>query len=284
MVVFSLLTASCGGTSALATAPDSGSTSSSTSESGSGSFTAYSEAPAGGAAPGAWYNFGVSFSVAPPPCTKTKIGACTVDPCYSYLPQSSPSDPLPNAGTVGLSGAEIATLSMKPQADGTYATEVVNGRIPWSDGGEMVVFQWSHVPGDVGGPGDQLGMATPPYISLPADAPFAKQPTVISRTQDLTISWSADTPAQPTDDVSVDLYSGSTQVYCIFGVSAGTGVVPAATLQALGAGDGTYEVHSKQSASKTVTGSDGKQWKLSFNVDARARMPSGMASGPVTFQ
>jgi hypothetical protein len=173
---------------------------------------------------------------------------------------------------------------MNPQADGTYATEGVTGRIPWSDGGEMVVFQWSHVPGDVNGPGDEISMATPSYVTLSAGAAFAKQPAVIARTQDLTISWSMDTPAQATDDVSVDLYSGSTQVYCIFGTGAGTGVVPSATLQALPAGGGTYEVHSKRSASKTVTAPNGTQWKLSFNVDARARTPNGMASGSVTFQ
>lgn len=283
VVVLSLLAVSCGGTSAPGTATSNpGSTS--TSESGSGSFTVYGEAPAGGATAGAYYDYSASFSATSPPCTTTKTGACTVNPCYSYLPQSSPSDPLPNAGTLGLSGAEMSALSMNPQADGSYATEGVNGRIPWLHGGEAVVFQWSHVPGDASGPGDEISMATPAYVSLSADDPFAKQPAVIARTQDLTISWSTDTTAQATDDVSVDLYSGSTQVYCIFGSSAGTGVVPAATLQALGAGDGTYEVHSKQSASKTVTGPDGKQWKLSFNVDARARTPNGLASGSVTFQ
>jgi hypothetical protein len=178
----------------------------------------------------------------------------------------------------------MAILSMNPQADGTYATEGVNGRIPWLHGGEMVTFEWSHVPGDLNGPGDQISIATPPYVTLSADDPFAKQPAVIDRTQDLTVSWSTDTTAQATDGVSVDLYSASTQVYCIFGAGAGTGVVPTATLQALGAGVGTYEVHSKQSVAKTVTGSDGTQWKLSFNVDARARMPNGLASGSVTFQ
>ena len=283
--VFWFLLASCGGSTGF-DAADSGSGPGPKSASGSasGSFTVYEEAPAGADTAGASYTYGVTFSVVPSSCTKTTTGACTVNPCYASLPQSSPGDPLPNAGSVSLSGAEIAALSMNPQADGTYTTEGVTGQIAWLSGGEAVVFQWSHVPGDLNGPGDQIRIATPAYVSLLADVPLATGPAVIARTQDLAIAWSTDTPAQATDGVSINLYSGSTQVTCIFGASTGTGVVPAATLQALGAGDGTYEVHSKQSASKTVTASDGTQWKLSFNVDARARLPNGMAGGPVTFQ
>jgi hypothetical protein len=129
-----------------------------------------------------------------------------------------------------------------------------------------------------------MSISTPSYYTLSSDAPFLKDPAVIARTQDLAVSWSTDTPARPTDEVAVQVFSGTTQVDCIFGPSAGTGVVPAAALGALGAGMGSYEVHSKQFASKTVTGSNGAPWKLLFNVDARARTPSGLASGPVTIQ
>jgi hypothetical protein len=286
-VVFSFLVASCGGTTAGLATSDSGSGAgpdSVSSGSGSGEFTAYSEVPAGTATAGASYNFEVAFSPTPPPCSKTTAGACTVNPCYLFAPQSSPADPLPNAGPVTLSGAQITTLSMTPQADGTYTTESVTGQVAWLTGGETLVFLWSHVPGDLNGTSDQIDMSAPSYVSLSADVAFANGPAVIPRTEDLAVSWSADMQAQATDEVSVSLNSGSTQVYCIFGASTGTGVVPAAILQALGAGNGTYEVHSKQSANKTVTGSDGMQWKFSFNVDARARTSSGTASGSVTFQ
>ena len=62
------------------------------------------------------------------------------------------------------------------------------------------------------------------------------------------------------------------------------GVVPAEALQHLSAGPGNFDIHSKEYASKTVTGADGSSWSFGFNVDAHARASYGLTYGAVTVQ
>jgi hypothetical protein len=60
--------------------------------------------------------------------------------------------------------------------------------------------------------------------------------------------------------------------------------VPAAALQTLPAGPGTFDVHSKRTTEKNFVAEDGTKWVFGFNVDALARTSEGVASGTVMFQ
>jgi hypothetical protein len=82
----------------------------------------------------------------------------------------------------------------------------------------------------------------------------------------------------------IDLTSTSTQIVCEYSASAGVGVVPAAALQSLPAGAGTFDVHSKEYASLHLGSGSGAQWSVGFNVDAHARTSYGLSFGAVTFQ
>jgi hypothetical protein len=253
-------------------------------EGGTGQFTVTSSRPTPGDNAAASYSVSVSFTNAAPACATTTIGACTVNPCY--MSSSSSGDGavvLPNTGTVTLLGADMASLGIEPQTDGSYASESVSGELPWPEGGSGVTFQWSHFPGDPGASGDELTLATPPYIALETGSTFAVAGNTVVRSQGLTISWTSDTPPSALDEVAVDVNSGSTQTYCIFNAAAGSGVMPAAVLGFLEAGNGTYSVISKAHAWENINEGDG-QWVMNFNVNALARASYGLAKGPVTIQ
>src|ERR1700689_5002584 len=135
----------------------------------------------------------------------------------------------------------------------------------------MVTLAWAHVPGEATQPGGSIMLGTPPYIALSGDSAFDTATSTVERTQDLTLTWTADSPASVLDKVLLDLGSGSTQLTCTFPASAGTGVVSAAALQFLEAGQGNYDVHSKEYTSETLNAADGTVWSVGFNVDAHAR-------------
>ncbi len=249
---------------------------------GSGSFSVTSDQPTPGNMAGASFSLGVSFTTHPA-CTTTKIGACTVNPCYQSAPSGNGSVAAPDAGEVTLVGTGMASLALGPQQDGNYASQSVVGELPWQSGGSSITFQWATFPGDAAGPGDSITVATPPYISLVAGSAFAVATSTLARAQDLTVSWTSDTPPADGDEVVVDLNSDTVQMYCVFSVGAGQGVVPAAALGPLVAGDGTYNVSSKTYASETINEGDGA-WSLGFNVNAFARSSYGLAKGSVTIQ
>ena len=115
-------------------------------------------------------------------------------------------------------------------------------------------------------------------------SPFADPTSTIDRSSDLTFSWTTDEVPASGDQLGVYFDSGSTQVGVNFDLSAGTGVVPAAVLQTLGAGGGNFDIHSKRSTGETLTARDGSTWSFSFNIDAFARKGYGVASGKVTFR
>jgi len=240
---------------------------------GSGEFYAHSLVPMMGSLAGASYYRKVTFTRTT--CTSTKVGPCSVNPC------AFPST-LPNAGPVSIDGAQMPPLTLEPQSDGVYASTTVDGQLAWTTGGSTVTFQWAHLPGNPAAAGGSVELSTPPYIALAAGSALAAANPTVMRSQDLTVSWTSDSPPTTADQVAVDFNMGSTQVVCIFSVSDGTGVVPAAALAPLGAGAGTFNVHSKQA--KTLKSVDGTQWTLGFNVDAEARTNYGLAIGSATFQ
>jgi hypothetical protein len=248
--------------------------------SGSGEFYAHSYVPVRGSETGAYYDRKVTFTQTT--CTSTRVGPCSVNPCAFPSVPDGGTEPLPDAGSVSIDGAQMRPLTLEPQSDGTYAPIAVDGQLAWTTGGSTVTFQWAHLPGNTSAAGGSITLSTPPYIALATGSAFADATPTVTRSQDLTVSWTSDSPPTTADQVAVDLNVGSTQVVCIFSLSDGTGVVPTGALSLLGAGAGTFNVHSKQG--KTLKGVDGTQWTLGFNVDAEARTSYGLAMGAVTIQ
>jgi hypothetical protein len=270
LVVLGVLAAGCGGSSSAGAATN-----------GSGSFTVTSDWPMPGGVAGASYKRSASFASPPTSCaTESGSGACTVYPCYG----APPSATVPEAGQITIRGAAMTSVVLSPESDGAYTPFIVAGQLPWNTAGESVVFQWAHLPGSASTPGGSLTVSTPAYVTLAPGSPFATPSTTIQRNQDLEVAWTTETAPSPTDSLLVNVISGNVQVTCTFAAIAGSGVVPASVLQNLGAGNGTYDVHSKEYAFQDLTGEDGTTWTLSFNVQAEARTTYGVASGSVTLE
>jgi hypothetical protein len=256
---------------------------------GSGSFTVMADLPT--ATSSGSYERSVDFTSAPT-CVDTQLGACQIDPCYVPSSSQSPSKPPANAGRVSIVGADMTSISLEPGSDGAYAAELVTGQLPWTRGGEPVTMRWAHGPGDAALAGGEVSLASPPYVELSAASTFAVDTSTVSRARDLTVSWSSQSAPTAEDQVLVVLVSPnsgggsalSTRVLCQFSASAGVGVVPASTLGLLRAGPGTYDIHSKEYASRNLQGSTGELWHVGFNVMAHARASYGLATGSVTFQ
>lgn len=173
--------------------------------------------------------------------------------------------------------------AIEPESDGDYATQSFDAA-PWMAGGESITVAWAHFPGSTTQAGGTFVAETPPYVTLSPGSPFADPTSTLDRTADLTFSWTSDTAPESTDYLGVYFDSGSTQVGCNFDASAGTGVVPAAALQTLGAGAGSFDIHSKRINGESLTATDGSTWSFGFNVDALARTSYGVAAGKVTFR
>ncbi len=253
---------------------------------GSAEFYVQSNVPTIGSATGSSYERSVTFTaVGQNGCSGTSwattVGPCSVNPCVAPPPPDGGTEALLNGGAITIDGAQMPPLTLEPGSDGAYASNVVKGQLAWTAGGAQVTFRWAHLPGDLSSTGGSATLNSPPYIALTQESAFAISPTTLARNLDLSVEWTSDTPATSTDQVAVDLNSGSVQLACIFAASAGMGVIPASALALVPAGAGSYNVHSKEgTTSKSVGGS---QWSFGFNVDAQARSSSGLAKGSVTF-
>jgi hypothetical protein len=287
------IAAGCGGTTNDPQGPGSGPSSDDSSSGGSqnqaaaggsGSITVMSDRPIQGSLSGAQYQREASFTPAMGGCPTTTLGACSVNPCRPTSSTGTPSAPLPNAGTVTIGGAEMTSATLEPQRTGSYTAYVVPEQVAWLTGGESVTLAWEHAPGDDSQGGGSITMFTPPYLALTGGSAFDAAPTTIARNEDLTVAWTSDSSPSVLDQVLVDIWTGSTQLTCQYVASAGIGVVPAEALQHLTAGPGNFDIHSKEYASKTVTGVDGSSWSYGFNVDAHARASYGLTYGAVTVQ
>jgi hypothetical protein len=272
LAVLGLLATSCGGTTEPSTPPITG----------SGELTVTSDVSTSGSVNGASYTRKSGFTTAQPDCVSQTIGACSINPCFVGGLIASGA-PLISAGQVSIAGAEMNSVGLEPKSNGSYASEVAEG-MPWTTGGETVTFKWAHFPGESAEAGGEFAVTTPPYVALLAGSAFADRPGTLVRNHDLTISWSSDSAPVALDHVSVNLGSGSTLVNCGFSATSGVGVIPSAALQFLAPGQGTYDVHSKEGASETLTGADGEPFVLHFNVDAHARTSYGVANGSVTIE
>lgn len=247
-----------------------------------GAFTVNVDAPSSTDVASASYKRSGGFTSAKPACESTMIGACQIDPCYVSALITDKSA-LVNGGNVSIGGAQLNSDVLAPQPDGAYVADVVSTQIGWTTGGQNVTIAWDHFPGDATQPGGQASLATPPFIELQNGSPFADVTSTLARDQDLTLAWTTDSAPGKLDHVNIDLKSGSTEIDCAFDASAGNGVVPAAALQKLTAGNATFDIHSKEYVSQKISGTGGS-WTLQFNVDAHARTSYGLAKGSITIE
>ncbi len=272
LVALSIAPAACGGQTA----------SPSNAGGGSGELTLVTSVPVSGSATGASYQALVSFASASQKCATTTIGACVVNPCFAQ--QKTAGANAPNAGSIVVGGADMTAIALDPQSDGSYASNEITDVVPWRTGGETVMFQWQNIPGDTSASGDRMTQTTPPYIALAPTSAFASKTDTLSRDQDLVLAWSSDSAATSDDVVVAEIASGGAQAVCTFDARAGNGVVSAQALASLGAGDASFEIHSKTTSTKEVVGANGATWTFSFNVDTRARTSYGVAAGSVSLQ
>jgi hypothetical protein len=272
-LVLVTLAAACGGTTG---------SNASSSSAGSAEFWVKSSVPAVGSTVGASFVLNALFlQPGATSCATTTIGACTIDPCFTPTSSRTGSE-VTDAGEVQVTTA-TGSDAIESGSDGNYASQTFAG-VPWTTGGDAITVAWARFPGSTNAAGGMVVLPTPAYVTLSAASPFVGPTSTLSRTADLTFSWTSDSPPSSAELVGVYLVSGGTQVGCNFATSAGSGVVPAAALQTLPAGAGTFDVHSKRATVEHLVAEDGTRWVFGFNVDALARTSEGVASGTVTFQ
>jgi hypothetical protein len=275
MIVSCFFVVSCGGST---TSGDS----ESTNALGSAQFWVKSSVPAANSTTSPSFTVGAEFlRPGATSCATSTIGAATINPCLSPWPSVQGSS-VTSAGEVSVVTPTVTGV-IEPESDGDYTTGTFD-KAPWTMGGDSITVRWSHFPGTTTEAGGTFVTETPPYVTLSPGSPFADPTSTIDRSSDLTFSWTTDEVPASGDQLGVYLDSGSTQVGVNFDLSAGTGVVPAAVLQTLGAGAGSFDIHSKRSTGETLTAPDGSTWSFSFNIDAFARTGYGVASGMVTFR
>ena len=249
---------------------------------GTGELTLVTSVPVSGSAAGASYEVRASFTSAARACATTAVGACVIDPCFAQ--ERTTGAAMPNAGSIVVGGADMTAVALEPGSDGSYSSSAVTDLLPWKTGGETVMFQLQNVPGDTSAAADRVTQATPPYVALSPASALATKTDTVARDQDLVLAWTTDSAATADDVVVAELASAGTQAVCTFSAAAGNGVVPAQALARLGTGDASYEIHSKTASTKELTDAHGALWKLSFDVETRARTSYGVAAGSVTLE
>jgi hypothetical protein len=275
IIVSCFCVASCGG---VTTTGDS----ESTNPLGSAEFWVKSSVPAADGTNSPWFTVDAEFlRPGAISCASSTSGAATINPCLSPPPSVRGSD-VTSAGEVTVVTPKV-TEAIEPESDGDYATGTFNNA-PWIMAGESITIRWAHFPGTTTDAGGTFVAKSPPYVTLSTGSPFADPTNTIDRSADVALSWTTDDVPASGDQLGVYFDSGSTQVGVNFDVSAGTGIVPAAVLQTLAAGAGSFDIHSKRSTGETLTAPDGSTWSFSFNIDAFARTRYGVASGKVTFR
>ena len=249
---------------------------------GSGELALVTSVPVSGSTEGASYEVLASFTKGARACSTRTIGACVVDPCFAQ--ERSAGAAKPNAGSIVVGGADMTAISLDPGNDGSYSSNEVTGLVPWKTSGETVMFQLQNAPGDTSTSNDRVTQATPPYVALTAASAFASKTDTLARDQDLALSWTTDSAATAADLIVAEFASSDAQVLCSFDASAANGVVPAQALASLGAGDVSYEIHSRTTSTKEIVDAQGASWTVAFNVETRARTSYGVAAGSVTLE
>src|SRR5262249_20336510 len=148
-----------------------------------------------------------------------------------------------SAGLITISGAAKA-VTLTPNGKGLYTAQGFAGTTRLYSGGELLTVSavGDTVPGFTG------TLAAPHVVVLVAPAlPAPGTALSIEPTRDLPLAWKPGVPGEKvtlTLTLHVPASSATQKISCVFPASGGQGLVPAAALANLPAGDGTFSVSS----------------------------------------
>ena len=199
-------------------------------------------------------------------CTETDVAGCVVLACDDAPLAFVPTD----AGDVDVSGA-LVPVALRFNADDGYndvdATALFNG------GEDLVAV-------GVGAtvPAFTLQTTAPTAVSLTSPAwPSPSSSLSVVRADGLSLAWTGVSAG----DVRATFNSAdfAVEVSCAFPAAAGTGLVPAAALQALDAGDGFLDVEVR-----TQTTQRQGSWQLQLSASTHAVAGTEPAIAAVVLQ
>ena len=161
-------------------------------------------------------------------CTASTVAGCLLLDCPPA--DMATATQFANVGTIHVT-TSLVDVVLSPLLDGSYQARTSNGPL-WPTEGAPVAI--------TGSGGNFAAFTT--TLNGPSAAtivdPLTSSGLTLSRSADFNVSWTGGT----TGLVTVGLTVGNQQLECAYGVSGGSGVVPAAALAKLSAGTGTLDL------------------------------------------
>jgi hypothetical protein len=186
------------------------------------------------------YTVSATFAFSGNGCTSSPVGACRTFVC---TPGSSPT--LVSAGTVTVSGGELAPVVMSPDGTNAYTNAFAAG-LAYSPG-ESLRFQGSGG-GQGGVPAFDEMVTAPSQVTVTSPVLPMGMPLHVDTSMDFTVAWTAG--QSPEGQVEILLTEATSPadpahiVSCRVAVDASQFTVPASVMQTLGAGPGTIAVQT----------------------------------------
>lgn len=175
-------------------------------------------------------------------CTPRKEGSCSILECIGNGDLLIGSSGWVSFGSVEIKGgSRPVTLT---QNGGQYTPDVAPDSALFEPGDELTVSAAGDAAANT--PSFSEKLRAPQPIELTAPAWKSGEPLEIQKSSDLVVQWS--TPDATATDVMVHLNGQGTGTTiwttCVFPASENSGVVPAAAMKGLPAGDGALEIYS----------------------------------------
>jgi hypothetical protein len=200
-------------------------------------------------------------------CTTTVSGACKLEVCVA----PPPAPPFASAGTLTLTGG-THTLTVAPMANGSYSQLVDATQTLWS-GGETLTLTASGA--TVPAFSTSVTAPAPIVVAAPA-APAGGAKLTVSRSSDLTFTWTGGGGATVGGGISAVYGSTAESVTCTVPASAGTFTLPASLIAQLPASPtGVGLFASSWTEAEVVSGS----FTFRFQADTDSLDPAGAGYG-----
>ena len=203
-------------------------------------------------------------------CPEQAFGDCVFVSCTPRRP----ADPLPapDSGVISIAGG-AAPVSLSPLADGTYDI-VTQSTSLWSGGETLTV---SSTGGDV--PAFEGEVGAPMRVTVTSPTTDVADWS-LARDADLTVTWTGGAAGEVVVLFGTMATEDPNEVECHFRANAGQGLVPAAALEMLPAGDGYFSM-----ASRNVTPLGAGTWSVRVKAESDAVTGGGaLVQGSVTLR